>query len=54
MVQNGDYLYAVNPWLYMLLEFVALLLLWFAYRKLKPQLSVLALLILFALQYQLA
>jgi len=54
MVQNGDYLYAVNPWLYMLLEFVALLLLWFAFRKLKPQLSVLALLILFALQYLLA
>ena len=51
MVQNADYLYGLDLWLYLLFEFVGLILLWFVFRKLKPQLSALLLLLLIALQY---
>jgi adenylate cyclase len=54
MVKNNDYLYAVNPWWYLVIEFFLLFLLWFIFRKFKPQLSAIALILLIAIQFYLA
>ncbi len=54
MVLSETYIFGMNPWIYLLLEFLLLLVLWFIFRKLRPQLSVLAVLLLIGLQYYLA
>jgi len=46
MVRNQDYLYRINPWLYLVIELVLLFILWFGFRKLKPQIGVIGLVIL--------
>lgn len=54
MVLGQNFLYAMNPLIYLLIEFILLLILWLLFRKLRPQLSVLAVLLLIGLQYYLA
>ncbi|MDI3503534.1 MAG: adenylate cyclase [Candidatus Cloacimonadota bacterium] len=54
MVLGQDYLKEINAWLYLALEAALLLIVWFVFRRLRPQLSALLLLVLIALQYFLA
>ncbi|MDP3115075.1 MAG: adenylate/guanylate cyclase domain-containing protein [Candidatus Cloacimonadaceae bacterium] len=54
MVHQGDYLSRLNLWLYLLGEFILLLLLWFVYRKLRPQLGAVLLIGLIVMQGVLA
>ncbi len=54
MVKQEDFLKALDPWLYLLIEFVALLLLWVVFKHLKPQFSAVLLLLLIIGQYVLA
>jgi adenylate cyclase len=54
MVRNDDYLTEFNSWLYLAIEFILLLLMWLVFRKFKPQLSALLLILLIVLQYILA
>ncbi len=51
MVFSGDYLRQINAWLYLAAQFVLTLLLWFAFKKLKPQLSAIILVVLVIAQY---
>lgn len=51
MVRNGEYLQGIDPLLFLLIEFILIFLFWFVFRKLKPQLSALALLLLVAMVY---
>ncbi len=44
MVLTGNYLKKLNPWLFLLIEVVLLIGLWFLFKVLKPQFSALALL----------
>ncbi|MDZ4181576.1 MAG: adenylate/guanylate cyclase domain-containing protein, partial [Candidatus Cloacimonadaceae bacterium] len=54
MVHRDDYLSRLNPWLYLLLELSALILLWLVYRKLKPQFGAILLIALLIAQGLLA
>ena len=51
MVRQHGYLNTVNVLLYTLLEFALILALWFLFKKIKPQFSVIILIILIAAQY---
>ncbi|MDD2229835.1 MAG: adenylate/guanylate cyclase domain-containing protein [Candidatus Cloacimonetes bacterium] len=54
MVLSGKFLGLINPILYLGIELLLLMLLWLAFKKLKPQLSAIAVLLLIAAQYVLA
>ncbi|MCB5263049.1 MAG: adenylate/guanylate cyclase domain-containing protein [Candidatus Cloacimonetes bacterium] len=54
MVMDQDYLSELNPWLYLCIELIILLLMWCVFRKLKPQFSALLVILFIALQYLLA
>ena len=54
MVLSGKYLSQINPLLYLALEFLILIALWFGFRKIKPQISAVIVVLLIALQYGLA
>ncbi|MDY0151035.1 MAG: adenylate/guanylate cyclase domain-containing protein [Candidatus Cloacimonas sp.] len=51
MANSGKYLRTIDPWLYLMFELALLLLLWFLFKWLKPQLSALALLVLLIAQF---
>ncbi len=51
MALSGDYLSEINPWLYFALEIVLLFLAWFLFRRIKPQLSAILMIILVVLQF---
>lgn len=51
MVLSGKYLSKIDFWLYLAIQFVLTALLWFLFKKLKPQLSAVILLILVVAQY---
>ncbi len=54
MVHQNDYLRSMNPLLYLLLEIIAMLLFWYLFKQLKPQISALVLVFLIVGQYALA
>ncbi|MCK9308973.1 MAG: adenylate/guanylate cyclase domain-containing protein [Candidatus Cloacimonetes bacterium] len=54
MVLTGKYLGMVNPILYLVIELLLMMLLWLAFKKLKPQLSAIAVILLIVAQYALA
>ncbi|PKN73826.1 MAG: adenylate/guanylate cyclase domain-containing protein [Candidatus Cloacimonetes bacterium HGW-Cloacimonetes-3] len=54
MVLTGKYLSYIHPYFYLLIELLLLVVLWFAFRKLKPQLSAMAVLLMIAIQYAVA
>lgn len=54
MVLNEDYLGEVNHLLYLLIELIILVIMWFTFNKLKPQFSVILLILLIAGQFALA
>ncbi len=51
MVKNDDYLYALNPYLFLLIELLLLVGLWFAFKYFKPQLGAILLLVLIVGHY---
>jgi len=53
-VLSGAYLHMVSPWLYLALQILFLALMWFIFKKLKPQLSAILMLIFIVGQYFLA
>ncbi|MDD3235893.1 MAG: adenylate/guanylate cyclase domain-containing protein [Candidatus Cloacimonetes bacterium] len=54
MVLTGKYLGMVNPILYLVIELLMMMMLWLAFKKLKPQLSAIAVILLIAAQFALA
>lgn len=54
MVLSGKYISYIHPYIYLLFELLLLVLLWFAFKKIKPQLSAMAVLLIIAMQYALA
>lgn len=54
MVNSGKFLATLNPWLYLLMELLVIVLLWLLFKLLKPQISSIALLLLIGGQYALA
>jgi len=54
MALSGSYLSVINPWLYLALEFILLLLAWAIFSRIRPQISAIILLVLVFLQYALA
>ncbi len=51
---SGKYLSHINSWLYLLAEFALLGLLWFIFKKVKPQFSAIAVVLLIALHFALS
>lgn len=54
MVLRGDYLKTINPWLFVLLELLTIIAVWFLFKLLKPQLAALVMLLLIVADFFIA